>query len=90
MCHGISSLVFREASKFYGFFWQQTDAGAFDRPLRLTSWRRARGTYRTRSPRIALLPLFWGEGFPTKIDYIFKMGTLTSLLEDLEEETWRQ
>ena len=59
-------------------------------PVELFQEKRKRNTesYRTEKYAtrwMALLPfLFWGEGFPTKIDYR-KKGTLilTSLLEDL-------
>ena len=50
----------------------------------------------TRPPSSGLLPFFWGEGSPTKIDYS-KSGTLivSSLLEDLGDfgprrTVWKQ
>ena len=52
-----------------------------------SSSRNGRCPSKARSPSSALLPLFLGEGSPTKIDYRQK-GTLilTSLLEDLKSK----
>ena len=46
-------------------------------------------SFMSSPPRSALLPLFWGEGCPTKIDYRTK-GTLTLTDLDVQDRGFDQ